>query len=172
MRDKNFAGIKKSLFLHSQQRDALYNTRGSSSFGRARPCQGRGGRFEPGLPLQNKKGVILHTFFLSFIVGFRASRAWPGCPDGGTGRHARLKILFAERRVRVQLPLGALHLNPRPLRVLLFTLGSCLCPGFWARAAFIGGRLFRRRFSTLTERWFRRACRGFKRRVVSYNRGR
>ena len=24
---------------------------GSSSFGRARPCQGRGGRFEPGLPL-------------------------------------------------------------------------------------------------------------------------
>ncbi len=25
---------------------------GSSSFGRARPCQGRGGRFEPGLPLR------------------------------------------------------------------------------------------------------------------------
>jgi hypothetical protein len=27
------------------------NISGSSSFGRARPCQGRGGRFEPGLPL-------------------------------------------------------------------------------------------------------------------------
>jgi hypothetical protein len=30
---------------------ASVNKSGSSSFGRARPCQGRGGRFEPGLPL-------------------------------------------------------------------------------------------------------------------------
>ena len=28
------------------------STRGSSSFGRAQPCQGWGGQFEPGLPLK------------------------------------------------------------------------------------------------------------------------
>ena len=34
--------------------------RGYSSFGRARPCQGRGDRFEPGYPLQEeKKGVLI-----------------------------------------------------------------------------------------------------------------
>ena len=35
--------------------DERINICGSSSFGRARPCQGRGGQFEPGLPLQIKK---------------------------------------------------------------------------------------------------------------------
>ena len=36
---------------------------GSSSFGRARPCQGRGGRFEPGLPL--KKSLLYgRDFFI------------------------------------------------------------------------------------------------------------
>ena len=65
---------------------------GSSSFGRARPCQGRGGRFEPGLPL-----TFPHDggFFLEH------------CPGGETGRHAGLKILWAARPVRVQLPPGA-----------------------------------------------------------------
>ena len=42
---------------------------GSSSFGRARPCQGRGGRFEPGLPLQKgpvrfPAGIFFDLFFL------------------------------------------------------------------------------------------------------------
>ena len=37
---------------------------GSSSFGRARPCQGRGGRFEPGLPLRRSRNKA--GFFLDF----------------------------------------------------------------------------------------------------------
>ena len=36
---------------------------GSSSFGRARPCQGRGGRFEPGLPLKRKVPLNGGIFF-------------------------------------------------------------------------------------------------------------
>ncbi len=63
---------------------------GSSSFGRARPCQGRGGRFEPGLPLQ-KTHPDLSGFFFEKIH-----------PGGETGRHAGLKILFAAMRVTVQ----------------------------------------------------------------------
>ena len=65
-------------------------TRGNSSFGRARPCQGRGGRFEPGFPL------IVPTLsgFFFFIPH----------SGGGTGRHAGLKILFAAMQVWVQLP--------------------------------------------------------------------
>ncbi len=38
--------------------------RGSSSFGRARPCQGRGGRFEPGLPLRESSCRVGGGFFL------------------------------------------------------------------------------------------------------------
>ncbi len=66
----------------------FFNTSGSSSFGRARPCQGRGGRFEPGLPL---------IIFLCHS-------------GGGTGRHAGLKILFAAMQVWVQLPSRVLEL--------------------------------------------------------------
>ncbi len=60
----------------------------SSSFGRARPCQGRGGRFEPGLSLQESRragGVM--GFFLDVPEGVGTS------PGGGIGRHAGLKIL-------------------------------------------------------------------------------
>ena len=53
--------------------------RGSSSFGRARPCQGRGGRFEPGLPLQKNPLLTKRGFFL------------PRSPGGEIGRHAGLK---------------------------------------------------------------------------------
>src|SRR6185312_883221 len=42
-------------------------TSGNSSFGRARPCQGRGGRFEPGFPLQKIKKAVINLLFL-FIV--------------------------------------------------------------------------------------------------------
>ena len=65
---------------------------GSSSFGRARPCQGRGGRFEPGLPL---------TIIVPTLSGFFFKMCHSG---GGTGRHAGLKILFSATRVWVQLP--------------------------------------------------------------------
>ena len=64
-------------------------TSGNSSFGRARPCQGRGGRFEPGFPL--KKVPTLSGFFFTIKHS-----------GGGTGRHAGLKILFAVMRVTVQ----------------------------------------------------------------------
>ena len=43
-------------------------TCGSSSFGRARPCQGRGGRFEPGLPLQ----VPLHCGIFFGLINISA----------------------------------------------------------------------------------------------------
>ena len=46
----------------------------SSSFGRARPCQGRGGRFEPGLSLQNPE--------FRFGIFFKSLNRRPG---GGTG---------------------------------------------------------------------------------------
>ena len=52
----------------------------SSSFGRARPCQGRGGRFEPGLSLQNPE--------FRFGIFFKSLNRRPG---GGTGRHAGLR---------------------------------------------------------------------------------
>ena len=44
--------------------------RGSSSFGRARPCQGRGGRFEPGLPLQDPPGHSGGFFLGKKVHGF------------------------------------------------------------------------------------------------------
>ena len=71
----------------------------SSSFGRARPCQGRGGRFEPGLSLWIPSSRWRDGLF------FGTS------PGGGIGRHAGLKILFAATRVRVQFPPGALDLQ-------------------------------------------------------------
>ena len=87
----------------------VLTNRGSSSFGRARPCQGRGGRFEPGLPLQKNPALNGSGFF-------------HGSPGGGIGRHAGLKILFAATRVTVQLRSGAQSL----FKILerLFYLGN------------------------------------------------
>lgn len=47
---KNFVRSCRILFLHS--RFSSYIDCGSSSFGRARPCQGRGREFESRFPLQ------------------------------------------------------------------------------------------------------------------------
>ena len=41
---------------------------GSSSFGRARPCQGRGGRFEPGLPLKLADSICYLLFFSKCVT--------------------------------------------------------------------------------------------------------
>ena len=57
--------------------------RGSSSVGRAQPCQGWGRGFESRLPLTKK------------IVG----------SNGGIGRHEGLKIPWPVMAVRVQVPL-------------------------------------------------------------------
>ena len=44
--------------------------RGFSSFGRARPCQGRGGGFEPRNPLQKKRStLVVLLFFLCLLYG-------------------------------------------------------------------------------------------------------
>ena len=105
----------------------------SSSFGRARPCQGRGGRFEPGLSLRMIPFVLCGWNFL-FIVkalvvvpkyGEVHTPGWIGvasnvgsafkqfiikyCPGGGIGRHAGLKILWPATVVTVQLRSGAHH---------------------------------------------------------------
>ena len=77
----------------------------SSSFGRARPCQGRGGRFEPGLSLQDPS-VLLVDFF-----SFGCIKVLFFYPGGGIGRHAGLKILWAVMPVRVQLPSGVHIIN-------------------------------------------------------------
>jgi hypothetical protein len=53
---------------------------GSSSVGRARPCQGRGRGFESRLPLS----PLINVY----------------CPGGETGRHAGLKILWPLRPCR------------------------------------------------------------------------
>ena len=97
---KNFASNCRILFLHSYFSSLQLSE--SSSFGRARPCQGRGGRFEPGLSLQ-KPEFRFGFFFKSFNRRL----------GGGTGRHAGLKILFAATRVRVRFPPGALSLRLR-----------------------------------------------------------
>ncbi len=88
-------GGREFLFLPPLIVLTMRSISGSSSFGRARPCQGRGGRFEPGLPLSDSPAYG-GGFFL---------KAHPG---GGTGRHAGLKILSAEMRVRVRFPSGVL----------------------------------------------------------------
>ena len=80
-------------FCNPKREKVLIITSESSSFGRARPCQGRGGQFEPGLSLQEKSPAIAGFFF--------------GSPGGGIGRHAGLKILFAATRVTVQFRSGA-----------------------------------------------------------------
>ena len=68
-------GNKKFLIKEVILKKQLLNKiesqiRGSSSFGRARPCQGRGGRFEPGLPLSRKSpGVYnIRTFFMPLYL--------------------------------------------------------------------------------------------------------
>jgi hypothetical protein len=66
----------KSVYIRSPNSE-------SSSVGRARPCQGRGREFESRLSLKSlpsKKGFV--------FTGLNT------CSDGGTGRHAGLKILF------------------------------------------------------------------------------
>jgi hypothetical protein len=40
---------------------------GSSSFGRARPCQGRGGRFEPGFPLIKTPGMGVFFWLVVWV---------------------------------------------------------------------------------------------------------
>ena len=60
---KNFVENFSSLFLQSEKNGKdLRNKSESSSFGRARPCQGRGGQFEPGLSLE-KYSIVRWNFF-------------------------------------------------------------------------------------------------------------
>ncbi|MEY2639506.1 MAG: hypothetical protein RIR90_988 [Bacteroidota bacterium] len=46
-------------------------------------------------------------FFSVAMIPDIWGRKYRVCPGGGIGRHAGLKILFAEKRVRVQVPPGA-----------------------------------------------------------------
>ncbi len=91
-------------------------TRESSSVGRARPCQGRGRGFESRLPLQKSPFRDDGTFFMpveyqfifqnhlvrfsklddlwDFLYDLNILHLPSQCPDGGTGRHAGLKILW------------------------------------------------------------------------------
>src|SRR5471030_1923365 len=72
---------------------------GNSSVGRARPCQGRGREFESRFPLILSAslgvgcGCETHTLFVSTHSNPH-SPSNPTCRDGGTGRHAGLKILW------------------------------------------------------------------------------
>ena len=97
-------------YFCTPKKQVLIKKRGSSSFGRARPCQGRGGRFEPGLPL-SKRSRFMRDFF-------------SGSPGGGIGRHAGLKILFAAMRVTVQLRSGA-RLQPIRDDRLFYLVPGC-----------------------------------------------
>ena len=120
----------QTLFLQSEKQKenfiSLFAVRlssyyycGSSSFGRARPCQGRGGRFEPGLPL-TKTPARNGSFFLLLLClpGLFAGEkiGMMPRPGGETGRHAGLKILFAAMQVTVQFRSGAQSI----FRMLLF----------------------------------------------------
>jgi hypothetical protein len=101
-----FAPLYRSLVLNVIS--------GSSSFGRARPCQGRGGRFEPGLPLRSSSCRSGGGFFLGLCVGvsldpyrYMIRTQNQTRPGGGIGRHAGLKILWPAMAVTVQLRSGA-----------------------------------------------------------------
>ena len=61
---------------------------GYSSVGRARPCQGRGHRFEPGYPLQIKKGGLLLPFYFKWLL----TAGWLSGYGGG------LQILYSRVR--------------------------------------------------------------------------
>ena len=62
--EKILLGILHFLYLQPQRTNNKSSFRsGSSSFGRARPCQGRGGRFEPGLPLIKSKPCVWIFFY-------------------------------------------------------------------------------------------------------------
>ena len=65
-------------------------SRGSSSVGRAIPCQGIGREFETLLPLQEKRESVfaLSLFLFDGREGIIATLS----PDGEIGRHKRLKI--------------------------------------------------------------------------------
>jgi hypothetical protein len=115
---------------------------GSSSFGRARPCQGRGGRFEPGLPLWNSSCRERRRIFFRLTRGVRVPLGSPGWnknspvifkipnyrPGGGIGRHAGLKILWPAMAVTVQLRSGALlFLSAKAATSRLFYFNNCIC---------------------------------------------
>src|SRR5690606_29004911 len=91
---------------------------GSSSVGRARPCQGRGREFESRFPLGPNPSLPASGEGFCFfgehlpsrpdaargVVGGFAGRSSATCPGGGIGRHAGLKILWPVMVVRVQVP--------------------------------------------------------------------
>ena len=51
---------------------------GFSSFGRARPCQGRGGGFEPRNPLHKNEKRIVQICFFSFLQIAIVRNSFPG----------------------------------------------------------------------------------------------
>ena len=61
---------------------------GFSSFGRARPCQGRGGGFEPRNPLQNEKKTPIRVSFFHFGTDHGCKKRLPKA--GGRLRSNRL----------------------------------------------------------------------------------
>jgi hypothetical protein len=101
-------------FLIFAPRSALYHICGSSSAGRASPCQGEGRGFESRLPLLN------HPYADGFFFD-------TPCPGGGTGRHAGLKILFAEKASAGSIPAPGTK-NPQ-LIVIQYFVGLFLSSG-------------------------------------------
>src|SRR5258706_8784441 len=84
-------------------------TSGSSSVGRAQPCQGWGRESESRLPLCSERYSLLVNSSLDFsaalvknLHSFFSNNQYPltnnfcRCPGGGTGRHAGFKILWTE----------------------------------------------------------------------------
>jgi hypothetical protein len=113
-----FYVVKKNIFFHRHffylcTPKVLYHLCGSSSAGRARPCQGRGREFESRLPLlENTKHCLVFFLPCIFLCGFTR-------PGGEIGRHAGLKILFAAMQVPVQVRPGALLQSHSQTRVAL-----------------------------------------------------
>ena len=54
--------VRAATKPHPSRQVKINNTCGFSSFGRAPPCQGGGGGFEPRNPLQNKKQTLVVCF--------------------------------------------------------------------------------------------------------------
>gem|GEM_PF-654395 len=64
----------------------------------------------PSLVFRSKK--IPNRFWFGIFCLQPVYRVCKGCPGGGIGRRAGLKILYAAMRVRVQFPSGAHSLKP------------------------------------------------------------
>ena len=100
-------------------RHFYYNTCGFSSFGRAPPCQGGGGGFEPRNPLQNKRTLLVGVLLFWTGMGLSSHQS----DDQPLSLPCKLNVLLRTKaKQRSVIPLSRTLL----VGVLLFWTGTGL----------------------------------------------